>query len=86
MRYEPSSVATWSVYERGFEAFGAVASRRLVSEEGRSAARPAAAAADRRRVSSVYPAPVMLLTTTGAKTGQPRTLPLLYVTDGDGSS
>ncbi len=35
------------------------------------------------RVSSVYPAPVMLLTTTGAKTGEPRTLPVLYVTDGD---
>lgn len=36
------------------------------------------------RVSSVYPVPIMLLTTTGAKTGQPRTLPLLYLTDGDG--
>ena len=36
------------------------------------------------RVSSVYPTPVMLLTTTGAKSGQPRTLPLLYITDGDG--
>lgn len=35
------------------------------------------------RVSSVYPVPVMLLTTTGAKTGQPRTLPLLYLNDGD---
>lgn len=35
------------------------------------------------RVSSVYPVPIMLLTTTGAKTGQRRTLPLLYVTDGD---
>ena len=35
------------------------------------------------RISSVYPVPVMLLTTTGAKTGQPRTLPLLYLTDGD---
>ncbi|WNG92674.1 nitroreductase/quinone reductase family protein [Mycobacterium sp. ITM-2016-00318] len=35
------------------------------------------------RVSSVYPVPVMLLTTTGAKTGQPRTLPLLYIADGD---
>ncbi|HTF08688.1 MAG TPA: nitroreductase/quinone reductase family protein, partial [Asanoa sp.] len=33
------------------------------------------------RVSSVYPTPVMLLTTTGAKSGQPRTLPLVYVTD-----
>jgi deazaflavin-dependent oxidoreductase (nitroreductase family) len=35
------------------------------------------------RVSSVYPVPVMLLTTTGAKSGQPRTIPLLYITDGD---
>ena len=35
------------------------------------------------RVSSVYPVPAMLLTTTGAKSGRPRTLPLLYVTDGD---
>jgi deazaflavin-dependent oxidoreductase (nitroreductase family) len=35
------------------------------------------------RVSSVYPTPVMLLTTTGAKSGQPRTLPLVYVTDGE---
>jgi deazaflavin-dependent oxidoreductase (nitroreductase family) len=35
------------------------------------------------RVSSVYPVPIMLLTTTGAKSGQPRTMPLLYVTDGD---
>jgi deazaflavin-dependent oxidoreductase (nitroreductase family) len=35
------------------------------------------------RVSSVYPTPVMLITTTGAKTGQPRTLPLLYLVDGD---
>ncbi len=35
------------------------------------------------RVSSVYPVPVMLLTTIGAKTGLRRTLPLLYVIDGD---
>lgn len=35
------------------------------------------------RVSSMYPVPIMLLTTTGAKTGQRRTLPLLYVTYGD---
>ena len=35
------------------------------------------------RVSSVYPVPAMQLTTTGAKSGRPRTLPLLYVTDGD---
>ena len=35
------------------------------------------------RLSSVYPVPVMLLTTIGAKTGLPRTLPLLYVIDDD---
>jgi deazaflavin-dependent oxidoreductase (nitroreductase family) len=35
------------------------------------------------RVSSLYPNPVMLLTTTGAKSGQPRSLPLGYVTYGD---
>ena len=28
-------------------------------------------------------APLMLLTTTGAKTGQPRVAPLVYTTDGD---
>jgi deazaflavin-dependent oxidoreductase (nitroreductase family) len=36
------------------------------------------------RLSSVYPVPVMLLTTTGAKTGKARSHPLLYVEDGDG--
>lgn len=36
------------------------------------------------RVSSVYPVPVMLLTTTGAKSGLARTHPLLYVDDGAG--
>jgi deazaflavin-dependent oxidoreductase (nitroreductase family) len=30
----------------------------------------------------LYGAPVMLLTTTGRKTGQPRTTPLLYLRDG----
>jgi deazaflavin-dependent oxidoreductase (nitroreductase family) len=35
------------------------------------------------RVSSVFPVPVMLLTTTGAKSGKPRTLPLLYLCDGE---
>ena len=35
------------------------------------------------RISSLFPAPVMLLTTIGAKTGRPRTLPLTYMTDGD---
>lgn len=35
------------------------------------------------RFSSVYPLPVMLLTTIGAKSGLRRTLPLVYMTDGD---
>jgi deazaflavin-dependent oxidoreductase (nitroreductase family) len=35
------------------------------------------------RVSSVFPLPTMLLTTIGAKSGLRRTLPLLYVADGD---
>ena len=30
------------------------------------------------------PAPVLLLTVTGRKTGEPRTAPLLYAVDGDG--
>lgn len=35
------------------------------------------------RVSSVYPLPTMMLTTVGAKTGLHRSLPLLYLTDGE---
>ncbi len=36
-----------------------------------------------RVASRLYGLPVLLLTTTGAKSGQPRTTPLLYVRDGD---
>jgi deazaflavin-dependent oxidoreductase (nitroreductase family) len=36
------------------------------------------------RLSTAQGFPVLLLTTTGAKTGQRRTLPLLYVEHGDG--
>lgn len=35
------------------------------------------------RFSSVYPLPVMLLTTIGAKSGLRRVLPLVYVAEGD---
>ena len=35
------------------------------------------------RISSVYPATMLLLTTVGVKSGLPRTVPLLCVTDGD---
>ena len=34
-------------------------------------------------MSSLYPYPVMLLTTIGAKTGLPRKLPLAYIIDGE---
>ncbi len=36
-----------------------------------------------RVASRLYGLPVLLLTTTGAKSGQPRTTPLVYVRDGD---
>lgn len=35
------------------------------------------------RVSTLFGAPVMLLTTTGRRSGQPRTVPVLYFTEGD---
>ena len=35
------------------------------------------------RVSSLYPVPVMLLTTTGSRSGQPTNRPLVYLIDGD---
>lgn len=35
------------------------------------------------RISSIYPFPVMLLTTIGAKSGLQRVLPLVYATDGE---
>jgi deazaflavin-dependent oxidoreductase (nitroreductase family) len=38
----------------------------------------------RRSVSSQLDLPCLLLTTTGRKSGQARTQPLLYITDGDG--
>lgn len=37
----------------------------------------------RGRISVTGRAPVLLLTTTGRKTGKPRTVPLFYVRDGD---
>ena len=36
----------------------------------------------RGRVSMFFTAPVVLLTTTGRRSGQPRTVPVLYYTDG----
>ena len=72
------------LYERTLEKVARIAGRRLVPEEGslRGSIRRCCGSPEDGSA-AVYPVPVMLLTTTGAKTGQPRTLPLLYVTDGD---
>ena len=72
-----------SVYERGLEAFGRSAVGQLYLKKVAPRLDPPLLRLTGGRVSSVYPAPVMLLTTTGAKTGQPRTLPLQYVVDGE---
>jgi deazaflavin-dependent oxidoreductase (nitroreductase family) len=72
-----------SVYERGLEAFGRSAVGQLYLKKVAPRVDPPLLRLTGGRVSSVYPVPVMLLTTMGAKTGQPRTLPLLYVTDGE---
>lgn len=42
--------------------------------------------ASRGRVSTVVVTPVVLLTSTGARTGRQRTVPLVYFTDGEGGS
>jgi deazaflavin-dependent oxidoreductase (nitroreductase family) len=76
----PTQRRRMSIYERGLEAFG----RSPVGDWYLKKIDPPLLRWTGGRVSSVYPVPIMLLTTTGAKTGAPRTLPLLYVNDGDG--
>ncbi len=71
------------LYERALEAFGRSAVGNWYLKRLAPRLDPPLLRLTGGRVSSVYPVPVMLLTTTGAKSGQPRTLPLLYVTDGD---
>ena len=72
-----------SLYERALESFARSAVgdwylKRIARRIDPPLLRPTGG-----RVSSVVPAPVMLLTTTGVKSGKARTLPLLYVIDGD---
>jgi deazaflavin-dependent oxidoreductase (nitroreductase family) len=71
------------LYERGLEAFGRSAVGQVYLKKVAPRLDPPLLRLTGGRVSSVYPVPVMLLTTTGAKTGLPRTLPLLYVVDGE---
>ena len=72
-----------SVYERALQAFGRSGVGDWYLKRVAPRIDPPLLRLTGGRVSSAYPVPVMLLTTTGAKTGQPRTLPLVYVTDGD---
>ena len=73
-----------SIYERALESFGRSAVGDWYLKRIAPRIDPPLLRLTGGRVSSVYPVPVMLLTTTGAKSGQPRSLPLLYVPDGDG--
>jgi deazaflavin-dependent oxidoreductase (nitroreductase family) len=72
-----------SLYERAIEAFA----RTPVGDWYLKRMAPHLDAALLRlsggRVSTLYPSTVMLLTTIGAKSGQPRTRPLGYMVDGD---
>jgi deazaflavin-dependent oxidoreductase (nitroreductase family) len=72
-----------SPYERALESFGRSATGNWYLRRIAPRIDPPMLRLTGGRVSSVYPTPVMLLTTTGAKSGQARTLPLLFVTDGD---
>jgi deazaflavin-dependent oxidoreductase (nitroreductase family) len=70
-------------YERVFEAFGRSPLGYWFGRKVAPHIDPPLLRLTGGRFSSLYPFKVMLLTTTGAKTGQPRTLPLLYAADGD---
>ena len=72
-----------SLYERALESFGRSPAGSWYLRRIAPRIDPPMLRLTGGRVSSVYPTPVMLLTTTGAKSGQPRTLPLLYLTDGE---
>ncbi|MDT7729929.1 MAG: hypothetical protein QOK45_182, partial [Mycobacterium sp.] len=72
-----------SPYERALESFGRSPAGNWYLRRIAPCIDPPMLRLSGGRVSSVYPTPVMLLTTKGAKSGQPRTLPLLYLTDGE---
>jgi deazaflavin-dependent oxidoreductase (nitroreductase family) len=73
-----------SLYERGLETFARTPAGNWYVRAIAPKLDPVLLRLTGGRVSSVYPAPAMLLTTAGAKTGLPRTHPLLYVVDGRG--
>ncbi|MGD9619104.1 MAG: nitroreductase family deazaflavin-dependent oxidoreductase [Mycolicibacterium sp.] len=71
------------IYRRGLERFGRSAPGNWFLTKVAPRIDPPLLRISGGRFSSAYPVPVMLLTTTGAKSGLPRQLPLLYATDGD---
>jgi len=72
-----------SLYERAMESFARSGAGTWYLKQIAPRIDPPLLRLSGGRVSSVYPTPVMLLTTTGAKSGLPRTLPLVYLTDGE---
>src|SRR5882757_8913388 len=72
-----------SLYERAMESFASSGAGTWYLKQIAPRIDPPLLRLSGGRVSSVYPTPVMLLTTTGAKSRLPRTLPLVYVTDGE---
>lgn len=72
-----------SFYERAIAKFGRTSAGYWYATRIAPRIDPTLLKATGGRFSSVYPLPVMLLTTIGAKSGLRRTLPLVYMTDGD---
>lgn len=72
-----------NLYERALERFGRSSAGLWFVTRVAPRVDPTLLRLSGGRFSSVYPIPAMLLTTIGAKSGQPRQLPLLYATDGD---
>ncbi|MDA2890053.1 nitroreductase/quinone reductase family protein [Mycolicibacterium sp. BiH015] len=72
-----------SLYERSLERFARTPAGTFFVKRVAPRIDPPLLRLSGGRFSSVFPAPAMLLTTTGAKTGLRRTLPLLYATDGE---
>src|SRR5262245_39372189 len=69
-----------SLYERALKAFGRTSVGKWYARSIPPLVDPHMLRLTGGWVSSLYPLPVMLLTTIGAKTGQPRTQPLVYLT------
>lgn len=72
-----------NVYERALEKFGRSRPGLFFAQKIAPVLDPPLMRLTGGRLSSVYPLPLMLLTTIGAKSGLRREHPLAYATDGD---